>query len=104
MARNGTPIADGAHQTSMCSPSTFEHVTHHGTTPCIPAYKKLLSRGDSLLHVCACCKSLLKGYKQLENPGHETGPVGMAVHNTSRMVCSMGPRTRNGVGPNLTAI
>jgi len=104
MARNGTRVADGAHQTPTCAPSTFEHVTHHGTTPCTPAYKKLLSRGERLLHVCACCKSLLKGYKELEKPGRETGPVGRAVHNLSRMVGSMGPRTRNGVGPNLTAI
>jgi len=75
MARNGTRVADSAHQTSTCAPSTFEHVTHHGTTPCSPAYKKLLSRGESMIHVCACCKSLLKGYKELENPGRETGPV-----------------------------
>jgi len=39
----------------------------------------LLSRGDSLFHVCACCGSLLKGCKELENPGRETGPVGRAV-------------------------
>jgi hypothetical protein len=86
MARNGARVAVGAHQTSTCSPSTFKHVTHHGATPCTPAYKKLLSRGDSLLHVCACCKSLLKGYKELENHGRETGLVGRKVHNMPRMV------------------